>query len=137
MVSFWLSLSLPWQACLEQAWLAYTAGSLPIGAVILDADGAIIARGRTRRHDPRTNDGLVSGSKLAHAELNALISLPEDDDAFMPAEGRTPLTQRQVEIIRWWVRTGATTGTPLGEIEGALDAAIRPLLNAELGLDGG
>ena len=70
------------------------------------------------------------------SELVRRISLPEDDEAFMPAEGRTPLTDRQVQIISWWVSTGATTGTLLGDIDGALDAEIRPLLNAELGLDG-
>lgn len=78
---FWRSLSAPWQACLEQAWQAYCSGSLPIGAAIVDANKQIIARGRNRRHDPRESNGLINGSKLAHAELNALISLPEDDSA--------------------------------------------------------
>ncbi len=81
MKGFWLSLSIPWQVCLEQAWQAYCAGSLPIGAAIVDAKAQIIARGRNRRLDPRKNNGLINGSKLAHAELNALISLPEDDSA--------------------------------------------------------
>ena len=78
---------------------------------------------------------VISAGRPEVSELVRRITLPEDDEAFMPAEGRTPLTERQVEIISWWVRTGATTGTPLGQIDGALDAAIRPLLNAELGLD--
>ena len=78
---------------------------------------------------------VISAGRPEVSELINRITLPEDDDAFMPAEGRTPLTARQVEIITWWVRTGATTGTPLGEIDGALDADIEPLLNAELGLD--
>lgn len=79
---------------------------------------------------------VISAGRPEVSELVRRIVLPEDDEAFMPAEGRTPLTARQVEIISWWVRTGATTGTPLGQIEGALDAEITALLNAELGLDG-
>jgi uncharacterized membrane protein len=79
---------------------------------------------------------VISAGRPEISELIQRITLPEDDEAFMPAEGRTPLSDRQVEIISWWVTTGATTGTPLGDIDGALDAAIVPLLNAELGLDG-
>jgi tRNA(adenine34) deaminase len=79
MGNFWQSLTPSWQVCLEEACQAICAGSLPIGAVVTDAQEAILSRGRNRRHDPRSSDGFVSGSKLAHAELNALIALPEDD----------------------------------------------------------
>lgn len=79
---------------------------------------------------------VVSAGRPEVSELLRRVTLPEDDEAFMPAEGRTPLTARQVEIIGWWVRIGAVTGTPLGEIDGALDAQITALLNAELGLEG-
>ena len=40
------------------------------------------------------------------SELLRRISLPHDDDEFMPAEGKTPLTAEQVEIIRWWIAVG-------------------------------
>lgn len=79
---------------------------------------------------------VVSTGRPEVSELINRVTLPQDDEAFMPAEGRTPLTDRQVEIISWWIRTGATTGTPLGQIDGALDAEITALLNAELGLTG-
>lgn len=79
---------------------------------------------------------VISAGRPERSELVSRITLPSDDEAFMPAEGRTPLTPRQVEIIRWWVATGATTGMPLGQMEGALDPEIVALLNAELGLDG-
>jgi uncharacterized membrane protein len=79
---------------------------------------------------------VISAGRPEVSELIRRITLPADDEAFMPAEGRTPLTDRQVEIISWWVRAGATTGTPLGQLEGALDAEITAALNAELGLGG-
>jgi uncharacterized membrane protein len=68
------------------------------------------------------------------SELYMRITLAKDDDAFMPAEGRTPLSDRQVEIMRWWIALGAPTGTLLGELDGALDGDARALLSAELGL---
>jgi len=80
---------------------------------------------------------VISAGRPEQSALVKRIMLPSDDEAFMPAEGRTPLTPRQVEIITWWVRSGAMTGTPLGQIDAALDASITALLNAELGLDGG
>lgn len=79
---------------------------------------------------------VISAGRPQVSELINRVTLPEDDEAFMPAEGRTPLTQRQVEIIQWWIATGASTGTPLGQIDGALNPEITALLNAELGLDG-
>ncbi|MEX2534009.1 MAG: integrase core domain-containing protein [Trueperaceae bacterium] len=42
------TLTKPWQACLSLAWEAYCAGSLPIGAIITDDQGKILARGRNR-----------------------------------------------------------------------------------------
>jgi tRNA(adenine34) deaminase len=77
MNSFWDSIPFPWQVCLEEAWLAYDAGCIPIGAVITTPDGEIISRGRNRMKDPCVQDGFFHSTRLAHAELNALIVLPE------------------------------------------------------------
>jgi tRNA(Arg) A34 adenosine deaminase TadA len=60
--------------CLELAWQALLAGAAPIGAVITDATGAIIGTGRNAV-DGDADPPLVSGSLLAHAEVNALIWL--------------------------------------------------------------
>ena len=38
----------------------------------------ILSRGRNRRHEPQGAGNFISGSRLAHAEINALILLPED-----------------------------------------------------------
>jgi tRNA(adenine34) deaminase len=62
---------------MEEAWEAYCAGSLPHGAVIADAQGRVLARGRNRVYEPRADDrsGPLSGHPLAHAEMNALVGL--------------------------------------------------------------
>jgi len=64
----------------ELAWEAYRAGSLPIGAVVADAEGRIVSTGRNRIHERTGPPGMVFGRKLAHAELNALLSLEDEED---------------------------------------------------------
>jgi tRNA(Arg) A34 adenosine deaminase TadA len=76
----WDTLNLPWQAALEMAWEAYCDGTIPIGAVIADADGNIITRGRNRIKNTNAPDGQICSNELAHAELNALLSLKLNRD---------------------------------------------------------
>jgi tRNA(adenine34) deaminase len=72
----WEQLSLPWQASLREAWSAYCAGCIPIGAAVATADGAVLATGRNRINTPReTAYDYLSGVRLAHAEINALLAL--------------------------------------------------------------
>ena len=68
----------PWQICLEEAWAAYCAGSLPIGACVVDAEGNILSRGRNRIMEDRAEAPYACGNTLAHAELNALLALAAD-----------------------------------------------------------
>lgn len=71
-------LSQPWQVCLEEAWAAYFAGSLPIGACVVDAEGNILSRGRNRIDEKQVEAPYISDNALAHAELNALLALTAD-----------------------------------------------------------
>jgi uncharacterized membrane protein len=66
------------------------------------------------------------------SELLRRIELPHDDDEFMPADGKTPLTDRQVAIIRWWIAAGAPNGGTVGELQ--VPAETRTLLTEELGV---
>lgn len=65
-----------WRAALHEAWTAYLHGSYPIGAVVVDAGGQVIARGRNRLGEERKVEGVISGHRLGHAEVNALLTLP-------------------------------------------------------------
>jgi uncharacterized membrane protein len=78
-------------------------------------DGKVIVKGDTEQSD-----------------LLRRISLPPDDDEFMPAEHKTPLTDRQVAIIRWWIAAGAPSGVTIGTLE--VPAETQALLSAELGV---
>lgn len=71
-------LSEPERACLALAWDALLAGTNPIGAVVADADGRIVASGRNSVYAP-AHPTLISASRLAHAEVNALLRLAVDE----------------------------------------------------------
>jgi tRNA(adenine34) deaminase len=77
----WQELSAPWQAAVEEAWKAYCAGSIPIGAAIADAQKRVVARGRNCRWESSPEGYALAGNRIAHAEMNALL-------AFESWEGR-------------------------------------------------
>jgi tRNA(Arg) A34 adenosine deaminase TadA len=66
----------PWDAVLGLAWEAFVRRSTPIGAVVVDPLGRIVAGARGRRLDSEQALGQLSGTRIAHAELNALALLP-------------------------------------------------------------
>ncbi len=71
----WAALDDPWQHCLDEAWASWQTGSLGIGSVIVDGSGAVVARGRNRIVEPRTEPGVLAGTMIAHAEMNAMATL--------------------------------------------------------------
>jgi tRNA(Arg) A34 adenosine deaminase TadA len=74
-VEEWHSLGAPWRAAFELAWEAFGAGTIPVGAVVTDADGSVVARGRNRITESSAPEGQIFGSRVAHAEINALVQL--------------------------------------------------------------
>jgi tRNA(Arg) A34 adenosine deaminase TadA len=64
-----------WERALELAWESFCAGTTPVGAVVVDADGTVIAEGRGRRYETTGPPGQLAGSDIAHAEVNALAQL--------------------------------------------------------------
>ncbi len=52
------------RAALAEAEAAIATGDVPVGAVVLDSSGTIVARGRNRRE--------AAGDPTAHAELDAI-----------------------------------------------------------------
>src|SRR5438105_1014959 len=70
----WDRLEAPWRVAVEEAWAAYAAGTVPVGAVLVDPTGRVVSRGRNRIFDAGA-PGQIAGSRLAHAEVNALLGL--------------------------------------------------------------
>ena len=71
----WRELEPAWRAAFELAWEAFGAGTIPVGAVVTDADGTVIAHGRNRMFDTSASAGQIFGTRVAHAEINALVGL--------------------------------------------------------------
>jgi tRNA(adenine34) deaminase len=71
----WEGLSPAWKTCFTQAWLAYRANSVPIGACITDQAGTVLAWGHNRIEHSNLELPYLQGSKLAHAEMNAILHL--------------------------------------------------------------
>jgi len=107
--SVWETLSEPWRACVDLAWEAYRADSLPIGAVVANAEGHVLALGRNRIHEKSGPAGVVFGHDLAHAELNALLSL--DHHANDPRACVLYTTTEPCPLC-----AGATRMTEVGEV---------------------
>lgn len=65
---------------LELAYAALVAGGLPVGSVLTDARGTIMAEGRNRAYDPPGGSDALQGTPLAHAEMNVLAAVRTGED---------------------------------------------------------
>jgi tRNA(Arg) A34 adenosine deaminase TadA len=65
-----------WQQACDLAWESLRHGSLPIGAVLRNSAGEIVAAGRNRRAETDIPVGQLGNTALAHAEMNVLAQLP-------------------------------------------------------------
>ena len=75
----WAAVDPVWRPCFELAWESFQAGSMGVGAVLVDGGGAIVSAGRNRRNEQPAVPGQLGGSNLAHAEINTLAMLPIAD----------------------------------------------------------
>jgi tRNA(adenine34) deaminase len=64
-----------WEQALRLAWAAFRARTTPVGAVLVDRTGVIVAAGRSRRYGTTAPAGQLAGTHIAHAEVNALAQL--------------------------------------------------------------
>jgi tRNA(Arg) A34 adenosine deaminase TadA len=78
-----ISAKTPWdevepefRRCFEMAWESWRAGSFPVGTLITDASGAIVAEGRNRQFEKSAPNGHLFNSWLAHGEVDAIGQLP-------------------------------------------------------------
>src|SRR5262245_55006584 len=77
----WGRLPEHWRGAFRQAWAAYVAGTIPVGAVVVDPHGVIAAEARNRIFDAgappqgQLAGSWLAGSWLAHAELNAIAQI--------------------------------------------------------------
>ncbi|AWB65591.1 hypothetical protein C2869_03690 [Saccharobesus litoralis] len=60
---------------------------------------------------------VVVANNSAESELYKRITLDSHDKKFMPAEGKTPLTEKQVQLIAWWIENGAQNEVSVAELQ--------------------
>ena len=70
-----VNLDRAWRLAFALAWDSALAGTTPVGAVVIDSGGAVVAEGRGRRYEPAMSGRQLSNSHVADAELNALALL--------------------------------------------------------------
>jgi len=76
----WKKLDTAWHQAFELAWQGYRLGAVPAGAVVVSESGTVMSRARDHEYDDDVVDGRgVARSRLAHAELNALVRLDPYD----------------------------------------------------------
>lgn len=73
------------------------------------------------------NPLLVAGTP-EESELFHRITLPREDDDFMPPDGKTPLREVEVALIQWWIEAGASPDMKYAT--GPEDSALALQLNA-------
>lgn len=94
-----------------------------------------------------TFDGHLAGGELGPAvvpsdldasELYFRITLPQDDEEFMPPDEKTPLSDAEVNLIAWWIERGASPdltvaelGPQPGEVEAYVASVFAGMLSPE------
>lgn len=89
----------------------------PKGGLRLDAAWAMLKGGET-------GPALVPGD-VAKSYLYEVVTLPKDDDMFMPPKG-DPLTTDEIQLLKDWIAGGADFGGWKGNMEGAPPETAAP-----------
>lgn len=72
-----------------------------------------------------TYEGYLAGGELApsvvphdldESELYYRITLPQDDDEFMPPDEKPPLSSEEVALFEWWIENGASKDAKVSEM---------------------
>lgn len=56
---------------------------------------------------------VVSPGDVKDSELFRRITLPHDDEEFMPSDGKPPLAPHEIKILELWIQSGASASAPL------------------------
>ena len=79
------------------------------------------------------NGEVVTPGSIETSELFRRITLPSTHDDFMPSEGKRPLTNQEVDIIEWWISSGALAKGFITELDP--EKKVLENVNNYLGLD--
>ena len=73
----------------------------------------------------------ISLGNLAKSEVHRRVSLPMDDDEFMPPDGKKPMSKEALALLTWWIESAkpgetllSELGTVPSEVQSAIDAFL-------------
>ncbi|MCX6951091.1 MAG: hypothetical protein NTV51_02740 [Verrucomicrobia bacterium] len=69
------------------------------------------------------NGAVVTPGDAKDSELHVRVTLQPEDEDFMPADNKPPLTPDEVKVLAAWIAAGASKSAPLSSIKGAPAAA--------------
>lgn len=75
---------------------------------------------------------VIKAANLTGSELYRRVTLDPEDEKYMPTDGKTPLSKRQIEIMAWWIENGVPGSGLLAEYE--IKEDMREKLSDVLGL---
>ncbi|MBM3402694.1 MAG: hypothetical protein FJY21_10380 [Bacteroidetes bacterium] len=77
------------------------------------------------------NGAAVVPGSLKESELYKRITLDPEHEKYMPTDGKTPLTDSEVEIIKWWIeKAQAVNGKKMTELKNT--QSITPIIASYL-----
>lgn len=73
--------------------------------------------------------GITPGD-TAKSELHERVTLPHDHDDHMPPQGKSPMTEQEIALLKYWITTGATEELMVNDArqDTAVGAVIQSLL---------
>lgn len=78
------------------------------------------------------NGPVIVPADAEKSELIRRVTLPADHDDFMPAEGKKPLTEEEIQLISWWITEGnADPKLSLMKADAELIAWAKPKLTIQ------
>lgn len=67
----------------------------------------------------------VVAFKPESSELLKRVTLPHDHEDFMPPDGKPALSAERVELLKWWIASGATETQKIADAKGAPPAVLK------------
>jgi uncharacterized membrane protein len=94
--------------------------------------GLLLTSYETMMLGGESDNTIVPGDALK-SELVRRITLPMEHDDFMPSEGKPPLKDQEVILIKWWIKIGAPSNGYVTQLD--TEKSLTSLVSNYLGLD--
>ncbi len=70
------------------------------------------------------NGPLFVAGNATGSEMVKRLLLPEEHDDHMPPKGKKQLTKEQIELVKWWIATGASFDKTVAQVEATPEVKV-------------